>query len=118
MASAGSGDCSNLTSSDSGYIARFDEGFPIGDESFAAPSIVSGPELELQAIEDADECPGFAEPCVIVDTVMASLASSLTASKLVGVEEEVQITTACDRGQAGSLDAKHSAVESNKEERD
>ena len=62
MASVGSGDQSNVTSSDSGHAARFGGGSPVGDDSFAAPTMVTGPEVELQASEDAEEGPEFAQP--------------------------------------------------------
>ena len=57
MASAGSGEQSNVSSSDSIHTARFGGGSPVGDDSFAAPTIVTGPRVEVQPTEDADGNP-------------------------------------------------------------
>ena len=78
MASAGSGAQSSLTSSDSVRAARFGGVSPAGDNSFAAPTLVTGPEVELPAIGDAEKGPEFAQSYFIADAAMNSLATSLT----------------------------------------
>ena len=85
MASAESGDCTKLTSSDSGQTARFGGGSPAGDDSFAAPATMSGVDVELPSIEDGDDSHACADSYVIADTVMTSLASSVTASQVLGM---------------------------------
>ena len=52
---------SNLASFDSGRAARFGGGSPVGDESFAAPTLVTGPQQERMTLADATEGPEFAE---------------------------------------------------------
>ena len=85
MASAEGGDRSNLTSSDSGQTARFGGGSHIGDDSFAMPVATGDAEVELPAIEDADDSHVFADSCMIAENVMASLTSSMTASHVPGL---------------------------------
>ena len=71
-------------SSDSGRTARFGGGSPTGEEAFAAPTLVSGPEEGPMALEDSTEGPEFADSYIIADAVMQSLTSSLTASNVCG----------------------------------
>jgi hypothetical protein len=73
MASAESGDRSNLTSSDSGQTARFGGGPPTGDDSFAMPVATGDAEVELPAIEDGDDSHVFEDSYMIAENVMASL---------------------------------------------
>ena len=102
MASAGSGEQSNMTSSDSVRTARFGGGSPVGDDSFAAPTMVTGPEVGVQAHENADEGPAFAQSYLIADAVMNSLATSVTTSKVMGVtgssasRKKVKVSTSRD----------------------
>ena len=49
------------------------------------PTMVSGPEVELQPVEDAEEGPGFAQSCITADAAMNSLATSLTTSNVLAV---------------------------------
>ena len=85
MAAALSGEQSNLTSSDSVHTARFGGISPAGDDhSFAAPILVTGPEVELPAIEDAEEGREFAQSYLIADAVMNSFSTSLTTSNVMG----------------------------------
>ena len=85
MASAGSGDQSNITSSDSGHTARFGGWSPVGgNEAFVAPTLVSGPDEEPVALEDVNGGPEFGNSYIIADAVMLSLSSSLSASNVLG----------------------------------
>ena len=57
IASAKSADQSSLASSNSGRTARFGGGSRLGDESCAAPTLVTGPQEERMALEDVTEGP-------------------------------------------------------------
>ena len=72
-----------MASSDSGRTARFGGGSPLGDESFAAPTLLTGPQEERMALKYVIVVPEFVESYIIVDAVMKSLASSLTASNVL-----------------------------------
>ena len=85
MTSTEGGDRSNLTSSDSGQTARFGGGSPIGEDSFAMPVAAGEAEIELPAIEDGDDGHLFADSYMIVENVIASLTSSVTASHVLGM---------------------------------
>ena len=83
--SAEGGDRSNLTLSDSGQAARFGGGSPIGDDYFAMPVVAGEAEVELPAIEDGDDSHIFADSYRIAENVMASLTSSVAASRVLGM---------------------------------
>ena len=71
-----------MTSSDSARAACFGGGSPGGDDSFAAPTMVTGSEVEVQPIEDADEGPEFAQSYLIASAAMSLSSVSVIANAL------------------------------------